>query len=170
MLYDINASITVNGQTFTYYGRPQMLQRNSSILLVDRTITVNHDSNGAKTISASGWLTGQGGYSPNRLTVRSSNYTLPRLAISSQITGFTFSTGPNLAQKNVAVRNDNTDVQNGGLMIQNAWGRNHLALKDVDFNIGNNYTTASAGLTWVIPGSERTTNEYIWWRQIFWCG
>lgn len=168
-LYDINASVTVSGQTFTYSGRPQMLTKNSSILLVEKTISVTHDGNGAKTISVSGWLTGQGGYSPNRLTVRTSNYSLPRLALSSHSSGHTQASGPNLAQKNVAVRNDNSDVQNASLKVENVWGRNHLALNSLG-EVGQNQGASSAGLTWVIPGSERTTSEYIWWRQIFWCG
>ncbi|MCU0082061.1 distal tail protein Dit [Streptococcus danieliae] len=168
-LYDINASVTVSGQTFTYSGRPQMLTKNSSILLIEKTISVTHDGNGAKTISVSGWLTGQGGYSPNRLTVRTSNYSLPRLALSSQSSGHTQASGPNLAQKNVAVRNDNSDVQNASLKVENVWGRNHLALNSLG-EVGQNQGASSAGLTWVIPGSERTTSEYIWWRQIFWCG
>lgn len=163
-LYDIQASVTIAGQTFSYSGRPAMLQNNSRLDLIDKTITVSGDS-----VGVSGYLQGGGGWSPNRLTVGTKTFRLPRMATSTAQPGNTQATGPNLAQKNVAVRNDSSDVQNGGLKIENAWGRNHIALNTLG-SIGQNQGASSAGLTWVIPGNERTTSEYIWWRQIFWCG
>lgn len=166
-LYDIRASVTIAGQTFSYSGRPPMLQNYSRLDLIDKTITVNGDS-----VSVSGILIGGGGWSPTTqgLKVGSKTFRLPRMATSSSLPGHTQAVGPNLAQKNVATKtNDFSGVPTGFLRIENAWGRNHIALNSIG-STGQNQSASSASLTWVLPGSERTTNEYLWWRQIFWCG
>ncbi|MBJ6745201.1 phage tail family protein [Streptococcus sp. 121] len=164
-LYDIRASVTIAGQTFSYSGRPPMLQNNSRLDLIDKTIAVSGDS-----VSVSGVLNGGGGWSPNELRVRGQTFRLPRMATSSSQPGYTQATGPNLAQKNVATKtNDFSGVPTGSLRIENAWGRNHIALNSIG-STGQNQSASSASLTWALQGSERTTSEYLWWRQIFWCG
>lgn len=167
-LYDIRASVTIAGQTFSYSGRPPMLQNNSRLDLIDKTITVSSDS-----VSVSGYLQGGGGWSPNRLAVGGKIFRLPRMATSSSQPGYTQAVGPNLARRNVATTNDSALLKlgapTGSLRIENVWGRNHITLNSIGAT-GQNTSASSASLTWSLPGSERSTSEYIWWRQIFWLG
>ena len=73
--------------------------------------------------------------------------------------------------KNIAILNTTNQDINGELFLDEAWGRNHLALHDR--GIGTQ-TNKGASLTWTIPadanGEAGALNEYIWWRQIFWLG
>ncbi|HFV2766787.1 TPA: DUF859 family phage minor structural protein, partial [Streptococcus agalactiae] len=43
-MYDCRASVSINGQTLSWSGRPDMYTAHSSLHLIDKTITVSHDS------------------------------------------------------------------------------------------------------------------------------
>ena len=88
-MYDCRASVSINGQTLSWSGRPDMYTVHSSLHLLDRTITILHDSNGSKTIGFSATFSGSGGWSPGTLqtgqqTLRLTN--IPR-ASSATVSG-----------------------------------------------------------------------------------
>lgn len=83
--YDCSASVTVDGQTLSWSGRPSMLSQNSSIMLIDRTVTIRHDNDGKKTFSLSATFSGGGGWSPGTLTINSNSFTLSTIPRSSSV-------------------------------------------------------------------------------------
>lgn len=85
-MYDCRASVTINGQTLSWSGRPDMYTAHSSLHLIDKTITVPHDSNGSKTISFSATFSGSGGWSPGTLNTGSQTLRLSDIPRSSSAT------------------------------------------------------------------------------------
>lgn len=83
--YDCTASVTVDGQTLSWSGRPSMLSQNSSIMLIDRTVTIRHENDGKKTFSLSATFSGGGGWSPGTLTLSSNSFTLTTIPRSSSV-------------------------------------------------------------------------------------
>lgn len=83
--YDCTASVTVDGQTLSWSGRPSMLSQNSSIMLIDRTVTIRHENDGKKTFSSSATFSGGGGWSPGTLTINSNSFTLSTIPRSSSV-------------------------------------------------------------------------------------
>lgn len=73
--------------------------------------------------------------------------------------------------KNRGIFNDDTHSLNGTLVIDNAWGRPHIALTNTG---GGDRNLRGASLTWEIPvdsyGEKGALYEYFWWRQILWLG
>lgn len=84
--YTITASVTIDGQTLNYSGSPAMLSNNSSLALIDKVVTISHNDDGNKTASVSARLTGQGGYSPNTLTIGTQGYQLTNIPRASPFT------------------------------------------------------------------------------------
>lgn len=66
-MYNCSASVSIDGQTLSWSGRPDMYSMNSSLHLIDKTITIAHNSNGQKTIGFSATFSGSGGWSPGQL-------------------------------------------------------------------------------------------------------
>ena len=83
--YDCSASVTVDGQTLSWSGRPSMLSQNSSIMLIDRTVTIRHENDGRKSFSLSATFSGGGGWSPGTLTISSNSFTLSTIPRSSSV-------------------------------------------------------------------------------------
>ena len=83
--YDCTASVTVDGQTLSWSGRPSMLSQNSSIMLIDRTVTIRHENDGKKSFSLSATFSGGGGWSPGTLTLNSNSFTLSTIPRSSSV-------------------------------------------------------------------------------------
>lgn len=83
--YDCSASVTVDGQTLSWSGRPSMLSQNSSIMLIDRTVTIRHENDGKKSFSLSATFSGGGGWSPGTLTISSNSFTLSTIPRSSSV-------------------------------------------------------------------------------------
>ena len=83
--YDCSASVTVDGQTLSWSGRPSMLSQNSSIMLIDRTVTIRHENDGRKSFSLSATFSGGGGWSPGTLTINSNSFTLSTIPRSSSV-------------------------------------------------------------------------------------
>lgn len=81
--YDCTAYVTIDGRTINWSGRPSMLSQNSTIMLIDQTVTVNHNADGTKTFSLYAGFGGSGGWSPGLLSISGNTFTLsniPRLS------------------------------------------------------------------------------------------
>ena len=83
--YDCTASVTVDGQTLSWSGRPSMLSQNSSIMLIDKTVTIRHDNDGKKSFGLSATFSGSGGWSPGTLSISRNSFTLSTIPRSSSV-------------------------------------------------------------------------------------
>ena len=83
--YDCTASVTVDGQTLSWSGRPSMLSQNSSIMLIDKTVTIRHDNGGKKSFGLSATFSGNGGWSPGTLSISRNSFTLSTIPRSSSV-------------------------------------------------------------------------------------
>lgn len=83
--YDCTASVTVDGQTLSWSGRPSMLSQNSSIMLIDKTVTIRHDNDGKKSFNLSATFSGSGGWSPGTLTINRNSFTLSAIPRTSSV-------------------------------------------------------------------------------------
>lgn len=85
--YNCYANVVIDGQKQEWSGRPAMLQFNSMIWLIDRTFTVRHNEDGAKTFDFSAHFSGDGGWSPAPGSLNlSSRFTLTTIPRTSDIT------------------------------------------------------------------------------------
>lgn len=88
--YSCSAFIDFDGnRRLNWSGSPSVLGSNQTIPLIDETVTIRHDGDGARTFGFMAQFTGGGGYSPNTLTVSGSSYKLtdiPRGSSTSDIT------------------------------------------------------------------------------------
>lgn len=82
-MYNCSASVSIDGQTLSWSGRPDMHSMNSSLHLIDKTITIAHNSNGHKTIGFSATFSGSGGWSPGTLNTGNQSLRLRDLPRSS---------------------------------------------------------------------------------------
>ena len=83
--YSCTASVTVDDQTLSWSGSPSMLSQNSSIMLIDRTVTIRHDNDGKKSFGLSAAFSGGGGWSPGTLTIGGNSFTLSTIPRSSSV-------------------------------------------------------------------------------------
>lgn len=88
--YSCSAFIDFDGnRRLNWSGSPSVLGANQTIPLIDETVTIRHDGDGARTFGFMAQFTGGGGYSPNTLTVSGNLYKLtdiPRDSSTSDIT------------------------------------------------------------------------------------
>lgn len=88
--YNCSAFVDINGQRLNWTGRPEMLSYNSTLWLIDTTITVGHNADGTKTVGFMAQFTGSGGYSPGTLNIGGSAFgltTIPRASNVSAVSG-----------------------------------------------------------------------------------
>lgn len=83
--YNCTASVTIDGQTINWSGRPSMLSQNQVIMLIDRTVTVGHNADGTKTFNLSASFSGGGGWSPGTLNIDGNSFTLTTIPRSSSV-------------------------------------------------------------------------------------
>lgn len=83
--YNCTASLTIDGQTINWSGRPSMLSQNQVIMLIDRTVTVGHNADGTKTFNLSASFSGSGGWSPGNLNIDGNSFTLTTIPRSSSV-------------------------------------------------------------------------------------
>ena len=83
--YNCTASVTIDGQTINWSGRPSMLSQNQVIMLIDRTVTVGHNADGTKTFNLSASFSGSGGWSPGDLNIDGNSFTLTTIPRSSSV-------------------------------------------------------------------------------------
>lgn len=81
--YDCSAYVDINGQHLNWSGRPSMLGYNQTIMLIDRTITIGHNTDGSKSFGLSAGFSGSGGWSPGSLNIRGNSFTLTTISRSS---------------------------------------------------------------------------------------
>ncbi len=123
-MYDCRASVSINGQTLSWSGRPDMYTAHSSLHLIDKTITVSHDSNGSKTISFSATFTGSGGWSPGTLNTGSQTLRLSDIPRSSSATvsGNMMGKVVTITIKRAATQIPNNTSGNGHLTLATIYG------------------------------------------------
>ena len=83
--YNCTASVTIDGQTINWSGRPSMLSQNQVIMLIDRTVTVGHNADGTKIFNLSASFSGSGGWSPGSLNIDGNSFALATIPRSSSV-------------------------------------------------------------------------------------
>lgn len=85
--YNVTASVTIEGQRFSFKGRPAVLNYSSETKLegFETTARVYHNGDGTKTATISADLTGSGGYSPSYLSISERKFELTRIARASSV-------------------------------------------------------------------------------------
>lgn len=83
--YSCSAYVDLNGQRLNWSGSPSMTSYNQTIMLIDQTITVNHNADGTKTFGLMASFSGSGGWSPGTLTVGGNSFTLTTIPHSSSL-------------------------------------------------------------------------------------
>lgn len=83
--YNCTASVTIDGQTINWSGRPSMLSQNQVIMLIDRTVTVGHNADGTKIFNLSASFSGGGGWSPGSLNIDGNSFALTTIPRSSSV-------------------------------------------------------------------------------------
>lgn len=83
--YQCSGYVDGFGQRIDYSGSPAMLNRNSEIQLIDRTITVRHADDGAGVFGVHAHFNGSGGYSPGDLDIGNQSITLTTIPRGSSV-------------------------------------------------------------------------------------
>lgn len=83
--YSCSAYVDLNGQRLNWSGSPNMTSYNSTIMLIDETITVSHNADGTKTFGLMASFSGSGGYSPGTLSIGGNVFTLITIPRSSSV-------------------------------------------------------------------------------------
>lgn len=84
--YSCSAFIDFDGgRRLNWSGSPNMTSQNSTIMLIDETVTVNHGDDGKKIFGFMARFIGGGGYSPNTLEIGGNSFTLTGLQRSSNL-------------------------------------------------------------------------------------
>ena len=84
--YNCSAWVDLNGQRLNWSGRPSMTSYNSTIMLIDQTVTVGHNADGTKSFNFAARFNGAGGWSPGTLSLGTGTFTLttiPRMSTAS---------------------------------------------------------------------------------------
>ncbi len=83
--YNCSAYVDLDGKRLNWTGRPSVLNNNSTVMIIDQTITIGHNSDGKKSFVFSANFTGGGGWSPNTLNIPESSFTLSIIPLSSSL-------------------------------------------------------------------------------------
>ena len=94
--YSVTGSMIINGTTHSYSGQPSMLSNNSSIVLLDKTQTVTHNTNGTKSINVSASIKGSGGYSPGSLSTGTKSFGLTAIPRVSSVSATNVAIGSSM--------------------------------------------------------------------------
>lgn len=133
--HDCSAFVDINGQRLNWSGRSDMLNYNSTLWLIDTTITVGHNADGKKTIGFMAQFTGSGGYSPGTLNIGGNSFeltTIPRASSVSAVSG-TIGSGVTI---NISRASDSFTHK-----VRYQWGN---TFGDIASNVGTS-------VTWTIP-------------------
>lgn len=133
--YNCSAWVDLNGQRLNWSGSPNMASYNSTIMLIDQTITVGHNEDGTKSFGFSASFSGSGGWSPRTLSIGGNLFTLTTIPRSSSV-----SVGAATIGSSVAI---NISRQNSSFKhtVRYAWGNK-------SGTIASNVDTST---TWTIP-------------------
>ena len=133
--YSCTASVTVDGQTLSWSGMPSMLSQNSSIMLIDKTVTIRHDNDGKKSFNLSATFSGGGGWSPGTLIINRNSFTLSAIPRTSSV-----SIGAGVIGSSVAI-NINRHNSNFKHTVRYSWaGKSGTIASNVD-----------TSTSWIIP-------------------
>lgn len=83
--YSCSAWVDLNGQRLNWSGSPSMTGYNSTIMLIDETITVGHNADGTKSFGLSASFSGSGGWSPGTLSIGGNSFTLTTIPRGSSV-------------------------------------------------------------------------------------
>ena len=133
--YSCSAWVDLNGQRLNWSGSPNMTNYNSTIWLIDETITVGHNADGTKSFGLSAHFNGSGGWSPGTLSISGNSFTLTTIPRSSSV-----SVGSGIIGSPVTI---NIDRQSSSFKhtVRYAWGNK-------SGTIASNVDTST---TWTIP-------------------
>lgn len=133
--YSCSAWVDLNGQRLNWSGSPSMTSYNSTIWLIDQTITVGHNADGTKSFGLSAHFSGSGGWSPGTLSIGGNSFTLTTIPRSSSV-----SVGAGTIGSLVTI---NISRQNSSFKhtVRYAWGNK-------SGTIASNVDTST---TWTIP-------------------
>lgn len=133
--YSCSAWVDLNGQRLNWSGSPNMTNYNSTIWLIDETITVGHNADGTKSFGLSAHFNGSGGWSPGTLSIGGNSFTLTTIPRSSSV-----SVGAGTIGSSVTI---NISRQSSSFKhtVRYAWGNK-------SGTIASNVDTST---TWTIP-------------------
>lgn len=133
--YSCSAWVDLNGQRLNWSGSPSMTSYNSTIWLIDQTITVGHNADGTKSFGLSAHFSGSGGWSPGTLSIGGNSFTLTTIPRSSSV-----SVGAGTIGSSVTI---NISRQSSSFKhtVRYAWGNK-------SGTIASNVDTST---TWTIP-------------------
>lgn len=133
--YNCSAWVDLNGQHLNWSGSPSMTGYNSTIWLIDQTITVGHNADGSKAFGLSASFSGSGGWSPGTLSISGNSFTLTTIPRSSSV-----SVGSGIIGSPVTI---NIDRQSSSFKhtVRYAWGNKS----------GTIASNVDASTTWTIP-------------------
>ena len=84
--YSCSAFIDFDGgRRLKWSGSPNVTNQNSTIMLIDEIVVVNHGNGGEKTFGFMARFTGGGGYSPNTLEIGGNSFTLTTIPRGSSV-------------------------------------------------------------------------------------
>lgn len=83
--YSCSAYVDLNGQRLNWSGSPAMTSYNQTVWLIDQTVTIGHNADGAKSFGLSASFSGSGGWSPGTLSIGGSSFTLTTIPRSSSV-------------------------------------------------------------------------------------
>lgn len=83
--YSCSAWVDLDGRRLNWTGSPNMTSYNSTIWLIDQTITVGHNADGSKSFGLSASFSGSGGWSPGTLSIGGNSFTLTTIPRSSSV-------------------------------------------------------------------------------------
>lgn len=133
--YSCSAYVDLNGQRLNWSGSPNMTSYNSTIMLIDQTITVGHNADGTKSFGLTASFSGSGGWSPSTLTIGGNSFTLTTIPMSSSV-----SVGAGVIGSTVTI-NINRQSSHFKHTVRYHWGNKQGT-------IASNVDTST---TWTIP-------------------
>ena len=83
--YNCSAWVDLNGQRLNWSGSPNMTSYNSTIWLIDQTITIGHNADGTKSFNFAARFSGSGGWSPGTLSLGTGTFTLTTIPRTSSL-------------------------------------------------------------------------------------
>ena len=133
--HDCSAFVDINGQRLNWSGRPDVLSYNSTLWLIDTTITVSHNADGKKTIGFMAQFTGSGGYSPGTLNIGGNSFELTTIQRASSVSAVSGTIGSGVTI-NISRASDSFTHK-----VRYQWGN---TFEDIANNVGTS-------VTWTIP-------------------
>ncbi|SUN62249.1 phage structural protein [Streptococcus dysgalactiae subsp. equisimilis] len=133
--YSCSAWVDLNGQRLNWSGSPSMTSYNSTIWLIDQTITVGHNADGTKSFGLSAHFSGSGGWSPGTLSIGGNSFTLTTIPRSSSVSVVAGTIGSSVT---INISRQNSSFKH---TVRYAWGNK-------SGTIASNVDTST---TWTIP-------------------